>query len=330
MIDSDATGISLEQVQEYSEMIIAEVEKAVVGKAEVLRRLLAAFLSNGGHILIEDYPGLAKTLIANSFAAVLGLQFKRVQFTPDLLPADITGGYIFDNRQNAFQLHRGPIFTNILLADEINRASPKTQSALLEAMQEYQVTLEGETTQLPNPFIVVATQNPIEYEGTFPLPEAQLDRFIIKLRIGYPSAEEEQEILERRRRRKDDRISLSPVVAPDVFLAMRRYVEDIYVHPDVERYIVDLATRTRQHRQVSIGVSPRGSLALLKLTRAWAAIHGRGYVLPDDVKQFAADALSHRLIMEPSLWGSHTAERAVIEELLQAAPVPVIPVEHDR
>ncbi len=329
MIDSDAVEMTLQRVQDYSEKIVAEVEKAVVGKGEVLRRLLAAFLSKGGHILIEDYPGLAKTLIANSFAAALGLEFKRVQFTPDLLPADITGGYIFDNRQNGFQLHRGPIFTNILLADEINRASPKTQSALLEAMQEYQVTLEGDTIGLPNPFIVVATQNPIEYEGTFPLPEAQLDRFIIKLRIGYPTAEEEQEILERRRRRKDDRITLSPVVTPPIFSAMRQYVEDIFVHPDVERYIVDLAAMTRQHRQVAIGVSPRGSLALLKLTRAWAAIHGRSYVLPDDVKQFAADALGHRLIMEPSLWGSHTAERAVIDELVESAPVPVVPMQHD-
>ncbi len=329
MINSEPADMTLEQVQVYSEKIIAEVEKAIVGKGETLRRLLAAFLSKGGHILIEDYPGLAKTLIANSFAAALGLQFKRVQFTPDLLPSDITGGYVFDNRQNGFQLHRGPIFTNILLADEINRASPKTQSALLEAMQEYQVTLEGDTLPLPNPFIVVATQNPIEYEGTFPLPEAQLDRFIVKLKIGYPTVEEEQEILERRRRRKDDRITLNPVVTPDAFSAMRQYVEDIFVHPDVERYIVDLAAMTRQHRQVAIGVSPRGSLALLKLTRAWAAIHGRGYVLPDDVKQFATDALSHRLIMEPSLWGSHTAERAVIDELLQSMPVPVVPVEHD-
>jgi MoxR-like ATPase len=329
MINSDAAEVTLGQVQDYSGKIIAEVEKAVVGKGETLRRLLAAFLSKGGHILIEDYPGLAKTLIANSFAAALGLQFKRVQFTPDLLPADITGGYLFDNRQNAFQLHRGPIFTNILLADEINRASPKTQSALLEAMQEYQVTLEGDTIPLPNPFIVVATQNPIEYEGTFPLPEAQLDRFIIKVRIGYPTAEEEQEILERRRRRKEDPIALDAVVTPDVFSAMRQQVEDVYVHPDIERYIVNLAALTREHRQVAIGVSPRGSLALLKLTRAWAAIHGRGYVLPDDVKQFAADALSHRLIMEPSLWGSHTAERAIIDELLRSTPVPVVPMEHD-
>ncbi len=329
MINNETIELTLEQVVTYADQILAEVEKAVVGKRPVLQRLLAAFLSSGGHILIEDYPGLAKTLIANSFAASLGLQFKRIQFTPDLLPADITGGYIFDNRDGGFELHKGPIFTNILLADEINRASPKTQSALLEAMQEYHVSLEGETLALPNPFIVVATQNPIEYEGTFPLPEAQLDRFIIKVRVGYPAPDEEQEILERRRRRKEDRITLKTVVSPDVLLAMRRFVEDIYVHPDVERYIVDLVDTTRHHRQVAIGVSPRGSIALLKLTRAWAAIRGRSYVLPDDVKAFAVDALSHRIILEPNLWGSKALESAVVEEAFQSLSVPVVPFEHD-
>lgn len=329
MMDNPSTLITIEQLVDYSEKIIAEVEKAIVGKRETLRRLLAAFLSSGGHILIEDYPGLAKTLIANSFATALGLQFKRIQFTPDLLPGDITGGYVFDNSQNRFVLRKGPLFTNILLADEINRASPKTQSALLEAMQEYQVTLEGDTLELPNPFIVVATQNPIEYEGTFPLPEAQLDRFVIKLRIGYPNRDEEREILERRRQRKQDAISLNPVVTPQVFSAMRQRVEEIYIHPDVERYIVDLVASTREHRQVAIGVSPRGSLALLKLTRAWAAIHGRSYVVPDDVKQFAHDALSHRIILEPSLWGSKTIEHTVIDEVVRSAPVPVIPIEYE-
>ncbi len=329
MINSDTMELTLDQVTGYADQILAEIEKAVVGKRTVLQRLLAAFLSSGGHILIEDYPGLAKTLIANSFAAALGLQFKRIQFTPDLLPADITGGYVFDNRHDGFELHKGPIFTNILLADEINRASPKTQSALLEAMQEYQVSLEGDTLALPDPFIVVATQNPIEYEGTFPLPEAQLDRFIIKVRIGYPAPEEEQEILERRRRRKADRITLQAVVSPEVFRAMRRFVEDIYVHPDVERYIVDLVDATRHHRQVAIGVSPRGSIALLKLTRAWAAIHGRSYVLPDDVKAFAVDALSHRIILEPNLWGSKALESTVVEEAIQSLSVPVVPLEHD-
>ncbi len=329
MINSDTMELNLEQVVSNADQIVAEVEKAVVGKHAVLQRLLAAFLSSGGHILIEDYPGLAKTLIANSFAAALGLQFRRIQFTPDLLPADITGGYIFDNRDGGFELHKGPIFTNILLADEINRASPKTQSALLEAMQEYQVSLEGETLALPDPFIVVATQNPIEYEGTFPLPEAQLDRFIIKIHVGYPEPEEEQEILERRRQRKQDRITLQAVVSPGQFLAMRRFVEDVYVHPDVERYIVDLVDATRHHRQVAIGVSPRGSIALLKLTRAWAAVQGRNYVLPDDVKAFAVDALSHRIILEPNLWGSRSLENAVIEEVFQSLSVPVVPYEHE-
>lgn len=329
MLDNPSTLITIEQLVDYSEKIIAEVEKAIVGKGGTLRRLLAAFLSSGGHILIEDYPGLAKTLIANSFATALGLQFKRIQFTPDLLPGDITGGYVFDNSQNSFVLRKGPLFTNILLADEINRASPKTQSALLEAMQEYQVTLEGDTLELPNPFIVVATQNPIEYEGTFPLPEAQLDRFVIKLRIGYPNRDEEREILERRRQRKQDAISLNPVVTPQVFSAMRQRVEEIYIHPDVERYIVDLVASTREHRQVAIGVSPRGSLALLKLTRAWAAIHGRSYVVPDDVKQFAHDTLSHRIILEPSLWGSKTIEHTVIDEVVRSVPVPVIPLEYE-
>ena len=321
--------ITIEQLMSHSEKIIEEVEKAVVGKKETLQRLLAAFLSSGGHILIEDYPGLAKTLIANSFATALGLQFKRIQFTPDLLPGDITGSYIFDNSQNRLELRKGPLFTNILLADEINRASPKTQSALLEAMQEYQVTLEGDTLELPNPFVVVATQNPIEYEGTFPLPEAQLDRFIVKLHIGYPNPEEEREILERRRQRKVDAISLNAVVTPQMFSAMRRLVEDVYIHPDVERYIVDLVVMTRHHRQVVIGVSPRGSIALLKLSRAWAAIHGRNYVLPDDVKQFARDALCHRIILEPSLWGSKTVENTVIDEVIQSVSVPVIPFEHE-
>ena len=323
MKNNNSTGITIEQVQDYSKKIIAEVEKAVIGKREILQKLLAIFLSSGGHVLIEDYPGLAKTLIANSFATALGLQFRRIQFTPDLMPGDITGGYIYDSNQNKFVLREGPIFTNILLADEINRASPKTQSALLEAMQEHQVTLEGDTLKLPYPFIVVATQNPIEYEGTFPLPEAQLDRFMAKLRIGYPKPEEEQEILDRRLQRKDDAVILNSVVTPQIFSQMRQRVEEIYVDPDVQRYIVNLVTKIRHHRQVVIGASPRGSLALVKLTRAWAAIQGRNYVLPDDVKLFAQMCLGHRLILEPSLWGSTTTEDTVIDEIVQSIEVPV-------
>jgi MoxR-like ATPase len=329
MKNNQPLDLTIEQVQEHSENIINEVGKAIVGKRETLQRLLTALLSSGGHILIEDYPGLGKTLIANSFATALGLDFRRIQFTPDLLPGDITGGYIFDKVKNTFVLRRGPIFTNILLADEINRASPKTQSALLEAMQENQVTLEGDTQELPYPFIVVATQNPIEYEGTFPLPEAQLDRFIIKLDVGYPTAEEEQEMLERRLQRKTDEFFLNAVITPEIFAAMRQVVEDVFVHPDVERYIVSLAAKTRNHPKIVIGVSPRGSLALIKVARTWAAIQGRNYVLPDDVKRFAQDAFSHRIILEPSLWGSRTTEKSVINEIVSSVAVPVIPVENE-
>lgn len=325
MKNNASTISTVEQLMDYSQRIIGEVEKAVVGKNAVLKKLLAALLCSGGHILLEDFPGLAKTLIANSFASALGLHFRRIQFTPDLLPGDITGGYIFDTSQNRFVLRKGPVFANILLADEINRASPKTQSALLEAMQEYQVTLEGDTLELPDPFVVVATQNPIEYEGTFPLPEAQLDRFLVKLRVGYPSVEEEQEILERRTQRTRDAIPLDPVVTPEIFSAMRQLVENVHVHPDVQRYIANLVARTRNHSQVAIGVSPRGSLALLKLARAWAAIHGRKYVVPDDVKYFAQEALCHRIILEPSLWAAKKMENTVIDEIIQSLPVPVLP-----
>jgi MoxR-like ATPase len=329
MTTENSPQISIEQVGELSALVIKEVEKAVVGKREVLEQMMAAFLSPGGHILLEDYPGLAKTLIANSFAKALGMQFKRIQFTPDLLPGDITGGYVFEGEQNRFILRRGPVFTNILLADEINRASPKTQSALLEAMQEYQVTLEGETQPLPDPFIVIATQNPIEYEGTFPLPEAQLDRFMVKISIGYPSAEEEDEILKRRTERKKDVVMLQTITSPETLLAMRAATEEVYINPDVRRYIVDLTAKSRSHRQVAVGVSPRGSLALLKLTRAWAAIKGRSYVVPDDVKQFIQPALAHRIILDPSLWDVAKSENKVIAEVTQSVSVPVLSPEYE-
>jgi len=305
--------------------VIREVEKAVVGKRPVLSMMMAALLSSGGHILLEDFPGLAKTLIANSFATALGMSFKRIQFTPDLLPGDITGGYVFNSGQNQFTLRKGPIFANILLADEINRASPKTQSALLEAMQEYQVTLEGETQGLPLPFIVIAIQNPIEYEGTFPLPEAQLDRFFVRLSIGYPTPEEEDEILRQRSERRKDGVDLQAVISPETFLAMRAAVEDVYVDPDVRRYIVDLVAKTRQHRQVVVGASPRASIALLKLAKAWAAIEGRNFVVPDDVKLFVQPVLAHRIVLDPTLWDVKTSDRAVIEEVVRLVPVPVLP-----
>ncbi len=312
-----------EEVHELSSKIITEVERAIVGKQKVLQKIMAAVLA-GGHILIEDYPGLAKTLIARCFATVLGLEFKRIQFTPDLLPGDITGGYIYDRNLNRFELRKGPIFANIILADEINRASPKTQSALLEAMQEGQVTLEGETMKLPEPFIVIATQNPIEYEGTFPLPEAQLDRFIMKLDIGYPSLEEEQEILSRRKQRQQDEVELNLVTGREQILEMKRAVEDIYINPDIERYIVELVNETRHDSRVGVGSSPRGSLALLKLSLAQAAMDGRDYVLPDDVKAFTGPALVHRLILVPDLWMKGGAAGDVINSVLETVSVPVI------
>ncbi len=316
--------ISILQVAAKSQQIIQEVERAIVGKQAVLEKLMAAALVSGGHVLLEDYPGLAKTMIAKSFAVALGLEFKRIQFTPDLLPGDITGGYVYDRDQNRFVLRKGPIFANIILADEINRASPKTQSALLEAMQEYQVTLEGETMRLPEPFIVLATQNPIEYEGTFPLPEAQLDRFIMKLSVGYPSPDEEQEILRRRRTRRTDEFDLKQITNAEELLGLRDAIERVHVDPDIERYMVELVGATRKRRQVAVGASPRGSLALLKLSRAWAAMQGRDYVLPDDVKLFVRPALIHRLILEPDLWMTRQAADDVITDVTRSVAVPVV------
>jgi len=317
-------AIDVSQVAVLSDRVVAEVEKAIVGKQNVLKMIMAAILSSGGHVLLEDYPGLAKTLIANSFASVLGLSFKRIQFTPDLLPGDITGGYVYDRSQNQFLLRKGPIFANIILADEINRASPRTQSALLEAMQEYQVTLEGETMRLPEPFITIATQNPIEYEGTFPLPEAQLDRFIMKLSVGYPALEDERLILQRRRDRRRDEFSLQPVTDVSHLLAIRQVVEEVHLDVDIEEYIVQVVTKTRQHRKVVVGASPRATLALLKLTRAWAAMQGRSYVLPDDVKLFARPVLIHRLMLEPDLWTQRNAADDVVTDVLRTVPVPVV------
>jgi MoxR-like ATPase len=302
--------------------IIQEVERAVVGKRSLLENMLAAIFV-GGHVLLEDYPGLAKTLTAKSFAAALGLEFKRIQFTPDLLPGDITGSYIFDRTQGRFELRAGPIFANIILADEINRASPKTQSALLEAMQEQQVTLEGETMPLPKPFLVMATQNPIEYEGTFPLPEAQLDRFLMKLSVGYPSPEAEQEILRRRQERHREQVELDQVTNVAELLAMQEAIEGIYLHPDLEQYIVTLVGETRRDKRVAVGASPRGSLALLHLARVGAILDGRDYVLPDDVKRFALPALVHRLILDPGLWMRRQAAEEIISGIVRKTPVPV-------
>jgi MoxR-like ATPase len=316
--------LEIAEVATLSQAIIQEVEKAIVGKRAALEKIMAAFLTSGGHVLLEDYPGLAKTLIANSFATALGMAFKRIQFTPDLLPGDITGGYIYDRSQSQFVLRKGSIFANIILADEINRASPKTQSALLEAMQEYQVSLEGETIPLPEPFITIATQNPIEYEGTFPLPEAQLDRFMIKLSVGYPTRDEERQILHNRQERKQDHFDLQPVTDNTGLLDMRKTTEQVFIDPDLEFYIVDLVQKTREHNKIAVGSSPRGALALLKLGRAWAAMQGREYVLPDDIKLFAHPVLSHRIILDPDLWNSRVANDNILAEIVNSVPVPVI------
>ena len=303
--------------------VLDEVEKAIVGKRPVLEKLLLAVLCDG-HVLIEDYPGLAKTLMAKTFAAVLGCDFKRVQFTPDLLPADITGTYVFDRKAGEFVLRKGPVFTNLLLADEINRSPPKTQAALLEAMQERQTTLEGETHPLARPFVVIATQNPIEYEGTYPLPEAQIDRFLLRIGIGYPTREQEVEILARRRSRKQEDVAVDRVSSPDQVVAMQRALEEIHVDPAVEAYIVEVASRTRTHPQVEVGASPRGSLALLKLGRARAALRGRDFVVPDDVKEIAVEGLAHRLILKPDPWIKGVRTATVVEEVLASVPVPKV------
>jgi len=311
------------EVRARARAIIDEVSMAIVGKQDVLEDVMVGILA-GGHILFEDYPGLAKTLIARSFAQALGIEFKRIQFTPDLLPSDITGSHIFDRESGEFHLSLGPIFANVVLADEINRATPKTQSALLEAMQEFQVTIGGETKQLSPPFIVIATQNPIEYEGTFPLPEAQLDRFMVRLAVGYPDHDGEVEILRRRRERMADEIRLQAVTDAEGLLAMRATVETVHVDPDIESYIVSIVERTRSDANVYVGASPRGSLALLKLSRAKAALDGRDYVLPDDVKTFAIPALVHRLILSPELWSKRITPTDIVENILRSVSVPKV------
>ena len=313
--------MKIEAVADRGHEALAALEQVIVGKGHVLRQILAGVLANG-HILIEDYPGLAKTLIARLVSQSLDLAFKRIQFTPDLLPSDITGSFLYDQREGRFEFRRGPIFTNLLLADEINRATPKTQSALLEAMQESQVTVEGERFPLEAPFLVIATQNPIELEGTYPLPEAQLDRFLMRLSVGYPGPEDEVEILSRRRLRRDDAVTLAPVISRAELGAMQGALESVHVAAVIERYIVDLVQSTRSDPRVALGASPRGTLALLKLARAAAALDRRDFVLPDDVKAMAGPALAHRLILKPELWAARIAPAQVIESLLEQVPAP--------
>ncbi len=313
--------MKIDAVADRCQNILAALGQTIVGKAHVLEQILAGVLANG-HILIEDYPGLAKTLIARLFAETLDLSFKRIQFTPDLLPSDITGTFLFDQRQGRFEFRPGPIFTHFLLADEINRAAPKTQSALLEAMQEAQVTIDGERFPLEPPFLVIATQNPIELEGTYPLPEAQLDRFLMRVAVGYPDLEDEVEILARRRRRRDDAITAEPVTSRAELVAMQAAMEDVHVAEVTERYVVALVRATRSDHRLALGASPRGALALLKLARALAALRRRDFVLPDDVKAMAVPALAHRLILKPELWAARVSATQVVENLLTAVAAP--------
>ncbi|OMC06337.1 ATPase [Mycolicibacter heraklionensis] len=304
--------------------VLDEIERAVVGKRPALTLILTTVLA-GGHVLIEDLPGLGKTLIARSFAAALGLDFIRVQFTPDLLPADLLGTTIYDMSSGRFEFRRGPIFTNLLLADEINRTPPKTQAALLEAMAEGQVSIDGNTHRLPSPFIVLATDNPIEYEGTYPLPEAQLDRFAIRLRLGYLSEQGEAAMLRRRLDRGAALPTVRKVVDADDLVAMREAVEQVSVHDDVLRYVVSLATGTRRHPQVAVGASPRSELDLVQLARARALLLGRDYVIPEDVKALATSAIAHRITLRPEMWVRRVQGADVVEELLRRLPVPRTP-----
>ena len=314
--------MELSEVGARANVVIDEVEKAVIGKREALELLMLGLLADG-HVLIEDYPGLAKTLMARSFAQVTSMDFSRIQFTPDLMPSDVTGSSVFNQRESDFEFRPGPIFANLLLADEINRAPPKTQAALLEAMQERQVTTEGETRRLGPPFIVLATQNPIEYEGTYPLPEAQLDRFLLRMSVGYPSREDEWRMLAERAERGTDEVVLSPLIDRDALLDMQRACEAVYVSEPVGLYMVDIVAATRDSQSVQVGASPRGSLALLKLSRCRAALDGRDYVTPDDVKSIAVPALAHRLTLRPELWVQRVSAEDVVRERLATVPTPV-------
>jgi MoxR-like ATPase len=313
--------VELAAVRGHATRILDEVERAVVGKRDALELVLLGLLADG-HVLLEDYPGLAKTLTARSFAQVTSTGFNRIQFTPDLMPSDVTGSSIWNQRDADFEFRPGPIFTNLLLADEINRAPPKTQAALLEAMQERQVTIEGVTHRLARPFLVLATQNPIEYEGTYPLPEAQLDRFLLRVSFGYPSPDDEWEVLARRLERREDEVELEPVLDGPTLVALQAAVEDVHVSDAIGAYIVALVTATRESAKTAVGASPRGSLALLKLARCKAALSGRDFVTPEDVKAVAVPALAHRLMLKPELWVQQLAAEDVVRELLERVPTP--------
>jgi len=309
------------EAAQLSQTLLDELQRVIIGKEQVLQQLLLGLYS-GGNILLEDFPGLAKTLIARLVAQVTGLEFKRIQFTPDLLPGDITGGVIYDQKRSEFVFRPGPLFANLVLADEVNRAPPKTQAALLEVMQERQVTVEGITYPMSAPFVVLATQNPIELEGTYPLPEAQLDRFIMRLRVGYPTLEEERQILTQRGARRQEKIDLMAVIDATQLVQLQAAVEQVHTSEPVEQYIVRLTAATRQHAHVQVGASPRGSLALYQLARAYAMVQGRDFVLPDDVKTMATVALAHRILLKPELWVRGIRAEDLIRDILERTPIP--------
>jgi MoxR-like ATPase len=320
-MNDDLVPVPVHDVGRMARAVLDSVGSVVVGKRDSLELVLAGILA-GGHVLLEDLPGLGKTLTARSFAQALGLDFRRLQFTPDLLPADVTGSFLYDQRRADFSFRAGPVFTNLLLADEINRTPPKTQAALLEAMQEKQVSVEGVTYRLDPPFHVLATANPIEYEGTYPLPEAQLDRFLLRVSFGYPSHDEEWEILQRRMSRRQEEAELEPVVDAPALRGMQGALEDVAVEDSIGRYIVDLTAATREHPSVLVGASPRGSLALLLLARAKAALAGRDFVVPEDVKGVAAPALAHRITLRPEMWLRRVDPSFVVGEVLERTPAP--------
>ena len=312
---------STAETAQQCKAILDELERAVVGRRRTLELVLIGILA-GGHVLLEDLPGLGKTLIARSFARVLGLDFARIQFTPDLLPSDVVGAPLYDQRSAEMVFRPGPVFTQLLLADEINRTPPKTQAALLEAMGEGQVSVDGLTRRLPEPFVVLATDNPIEYEGTYELPEAQLDRFLMRLRLGYLSAGDETDMLRRRVERAAENVELSPVTSPDGVLAMRAALERVEVSQDLLDYVVAIVTATRKDPQVQIGASPRGGLALVQLARGQALLSQRDYVVPDDIKQMAVPALAHRITLRPELWVRQVSADEVMTKLLASVATP--------
>jgi MoxR-like ATPase len=310
----------LEKVKVIADQLVKNVERVIIGKRDAIELIIVGMLSQG-HILIEDVPGVGKTMLARSLAKSLGCSFSRIQFTPDMLPSDVTGVSIFNQKTREFEFRPGPVMAQVVLTDEINRATPKTQAALLEAMQELQVTVDGVTHPLPEPFLVMATQNPIEYEGTFPLPEAQLDRFLMRIRLGYPDPEAEIAILESQRYIHPV-TQVEQVIPLEALLAAQQALKDVYLDPLVKRYIVDMVERTRRHPDIYLGASPRGSLGLYRTGQAWAAMHSRDYVLPDDIKHLAISTLAHRLIVNPAARLKDVTGETVMREILDSLPVP--------